>query len=82
MLANIRVPTLIIHSRDDPFLPSEPLEQPDVRANRNLIVHLTARGGHVGFIEQPKRDIDRAWAENRVLDFFLMTDLGGCTSLA
>lgn len=70
LLGKIRVPTLVIHSRDDPILPLDPWMRPEGRSHPSLLAHLTEHGGHVGFIEHEKTDIDRAWAENRMIDFF------------
>ena len=50
-LADVRVPTLLLHAQDDPFLP--PTSIPSAEAKRNQALHfvLHARGGHVGFLE-------------------------------
>lgn len=70
-LKNIHVPTLLLHALDDPLLPAEPFLAPQVRSNPSLEVVLTQRGGHVGFIAKDGQgDLDRFWAENRVIDFF------------
>ena len=70
-LKNIQLPTLLIHSLDDPVIPAEPLQAPEVHSNPSLEVVLTQRGGHVGFMEKGGQgDLDRFWAENRVIDFF------------
>ena len=70
-LKDVRVPTLLLHSRDDPLIPWEPLMLPEVRSNRSLLVGLMSAGGHLGFIERDRQqDVDRRWAENRVIDFF------------
>ncbi len=71
LLRRIGVPTLLIHAKDDPVLPWEPLQGSQVRSNPALRICLTERGGHVGFIGSPiSEDFDRFWAENRVVDFF------------
>jgi len=69
-LGQIRVPTLLVHSRDDPLLPWCPLVCPAVEENPRLMLALSKRGGHGAFVEGSRRDIDRSWAENRVVDFF------------
>ncbi|MFQ5738986.1 MAG: YheT family hydrolase [Acidobacteriota bacterium] len=66
----IRVPTLCLHSKDDPLLPWQPLTDPEVLSNRKILTSLTEKGGHVAFIERERQDIDRSWAENRTIDFF------------
>ena len=76
-LEYIRVPTFMVHSRDDPLLPWEPLVQLEVRSNPHLLVHLTQRGGHGAFLERnPREDVDRRWAENRTIDFFRLAASG------
>ena len=71
VLPRINVPTLVIHSKDDPLLPWQPLARPEISQNHSLLVHMTRHGGHVAFIARaPGQDVDRAWAENRVIDFF------------
>ncbi len=50
-LSGIRVPTLLLQSRDDPFLPPAMIPLDAMEANPVLVPALTARGGHVGFLE-------------------------------
>jgi len=71
-LKDIRIPTLLIHSHDDPLLPGEPFTLSETRSNPSLLMGLTRQGGHVGYLEQALSggDIDRFWAENRLIDFF------------
>jgi predicted alpha/beta-fold hydrolase len=68
-ISRIRVPTLIIHAKDDPFIPFAPLDDPAIAANPYVLVTATPRGGHVAFISELPPDEDRFWAENRLLDF-------------
>ena len=71
-LKDICIPTLLIHSRDDPLLSGEPFTLPETCSNSSLLMSLTRQGGHVGFLERTPsgEDIDRFWAENRLIDFF------------
>ena len=48
-LADIRVPTLMIHALDDPWIPAGPYLAFDWNCNRRLTVVLPRHGGHVGF---------------------------------
>jgi len=68
LMKEIQVPTLLLHSKDDPLLPYEPLLSEECRSNPYLTIGLTERGGHVGFV-QAAHELDRAWAENRALEF-------------
>lgn len=45
----IRVPTLVIHALDDPWIPGAAYRRYDWAGNPNLIPLLPERGGHVGF---------------------------------
>jgi uncharacterized protein len=67
-LGRIRVPTLIIHAEDDPFIPFAPFTHPSIAANPHLLLHATRHGGHVGFFGAPRAE-DRFWAENRAVEF-------------
>jgi hypothetical protein len=48
-LARIRVPTLILHSRDDPFLTPEAIPRAEELSDA-VTLELAERGGHVGFV--------------------------------
>jgi uncharacterized protein len=50
-LASIEVPTLLLHSLDDPFLPPSAVPRESAEANPNLLLSLQTSGGHVGFLE-------------------------------
>ena len=70
-LDRIRVPTLLLSSRDDPFLPRAVLDEVERRAQRNpaLRVEFHDTGGHVGFVTgSPLRPF--YYAEWRVFRFF------------
>ncbi len=76
LIDQIRVPTLILHAKDDPFLPWEPLARPEAQSNPNLLIHLTKRGGHLAFLEGTRHDIDRCWFENRIMEYFQLAGGG------
>ncbi|HIC44451.1 MAG TPA: hydrolase [Sulfurimonas sp.] len=67
-LKGIKVPTLLIHSKDDPFMPSSIVpDKTEVSACVDLLI--SDNGGHVGFI---KGSIFKPnfWLEDRVKSFF------------
>jgi predicted alpha/beta-fold hydrolase len=67
-LRGIRVPTLILNARDDPFLPSGAL--PTEREVSPMVkLEFPSRGGHVGFVTGPfPGHIE--WLPQRLLHFF------------
>jgi len=69
LLNRIRLPTLLIHSEDDPFTPFAPLRHAAVAANPFILLAGTRHGGHVAFIGKKRNDEDRFWAENRLIEF-------------
>lgn len=77
VIPDIRVPTLIIHSADDPLIPAEPFRDPGIAANPDVLLVLTRRGGHVGFLSAPSPAEDRHWAENRVAEFCRLLSRAG-----
>ena len=70
VIDRIRIPTLIIHAEDDPFIPFAPLRDPVVANNPYILLVGPKEGGHVAFIsDEPETASDRFWAENRVIEF-------------
>jgi len=49
VLADIRVPFLMIHAENDPWIPMEPYRDIANRLPGNIEVRITKGGGHVGF---------------------------------
>ncbi len=66
-LPAIRVPTLLISARNDPFLGPRCFPEAEARENPALFLERPASGGHLGFITRPFGG--RGWAEQRTLDF-------------
>jgi len=67
-LKTISTPTLIIHSKDDPFMSEEVLPKQE-ELSQSIDFELSQNGGHVGFIAgsffKP-----HYWLEKRVVQFF------------
>ncbi len=66
-LPRIRVPTLIVSARNDPFLTPECFPEEEAAASEWLHLEAPLEGGHVGFASF--RPDGRYWSEVRVLDF-------------
>jgi predicted alpha/beta-fold hydrolase len=68
-IERIRVPTLIIHAQDDPFIPFKPFTDRRIAENPSVLLLAPRHGGHVAFCGVRQPDEDRAWAENRAVEF-------------
>jgi predicted alpha/beta-fold hydrolase len=67
-LKNIRVPTLVINARNDPFLPAPALPGP-ADVSGAVTLEQPEEGGHVGFVSEPfPGRLD--WLPRRILGFF------------
>ena len=70
VIDRIRIPTLIITSEDDPFVPSQPFRDPKIRRNPHIDLRLCEHGGHCGFVgPKTSADDDGYWAENQIVEF-------------
>jgi predicted alpha/beta-fold hydrolase len=67
-LKDIEIPTLIIHSKDDPFMTEDVIPKKN-EVSKKVQLEITKHGGHVGFIAgnlfKPEY-----WMEKRVVEFF------------
>lgn len=67
-LPSIRVPTLLLHSRDDPFMTHAVLPA-RTELSRSVQFELSETGGHVGFVYGTVPWRARYWLEERVPEF-------------
>ena len=68
VIASISVPTTIIVSQDDPFIPYPMFLTPPIRQNRAIRLITPRHGGHCGFFQLWQKGEDQFWVENRIID--------------
>ena len=68
MLAGIRVPTLVLNAKNDPFMPESALAQTRM-ASKHVTLEFPAGGGHAGFLSGPFPG-SHEWLARRILQFF------------
>jgi uncharacterized protein len=68
VVPKIKVPTLILTARDDPFIAVEPIES--LPRSEFITVQILNHGGHLGFLGWDGNGGIR-WAERRVIDWVL-----------
>jgi predicted alpha/beta-fold hydrolase len=64
-IPRIRVPGLVVHSRDDPLIPASLFD--GITFPRELELEMTVSGGHVGYVGRTAWDGDRRWLEGRLV---------------
>jgi Predicted hydrolase of the alpha/beta-hydrolase fold len=67
-LRNIRVPTLLLNARNDPFLPAAALPEAG-EVSQSVILEYPEAGGHVGFVSG-RFPGDFEWLPRRIFNFF------------
>ncbi len=68
-MQGIATPTLVLHARDDPFL--DPCYLPtEAHISDSVTVEYSAKGGHVGFVEQKKPWQPALWLPRRIMEYF------------
>ena len=65
-ISRIRVPTLILHASDDPFMYADTAPAAD-ELPEHVWLELTRRGGHVGFISGAIPGLADYWGERRLV---------------
>ena len=65
-LEHIRVPTLLVQSKDDPLVPFRMYDHPAIGANPCITLLAVEHGGHLGFLARGK---PRFWLDQTVLDW-------------
>jgi len=65
----LSIPTLILHSVDDPFIRLLPSTRDALIANPNVTFIETTYGGHCAFLESPGPGYDGRWAEKTLVGF-------------
>jgi len=66
-IERIRVPTLLVNARNDPFLAPECFPVEEAAANPDVALEMPETGGHVGFASFNRDGI--YWSERRAIEF-------------
>ncbi len=72
--ASLRVPTLILHALDDPFIRLLPETHAALIANPAVEFVKTAHGGHCAFLTEPSAEDEGRWAEEVLARWLLRDD--------
>ncbi len=68
VIAQVRVPMLMITAQDDPFVPYKLFQRANPAQNPAIRFIATEDGGHCGFISN-RSGAERFWAEQRIVEF-------------
>lgn len=69
VIEHVRVPALILHAEDDPFIVITSASRLKIAGNPAVTFVSTPHGGHCAFINRQQTDEDVYWAENRAVEF-------------
>jgi predicted alpha/beta-fold hydrolase len=64
LIPRIKVPGLVIHAEDDPFIPPTPFRL--IEFPESLILELTGSGGHLGYLSRTRWNGNRRWLDARL----------------
>ena len=64
---SIRIPTLVVNAKNDPFLSPECFPEQQLKGHPFVKFESPERGGHVGFTQFKK---GLYWSEQRTVEFF------------
>lgn len=67
-LNTIKVPTLILHAKDDPFMSEDVIPEPH-ELSPHVTLEVTEAGGHVGFVMGKYPWRPEYWLEKRIPDY-------------
>jgi len=70
VIDRISVPTMVIHSKDDPFIRMTPETAAQLHANPRISFFETEHGGHCAFVADPN-GYDGRWAERKIIEWLL-----------
>lgn len=76
VIGKIAVPTIIVTAQDDPFIPYSMFSLPAIHQNQHIQLAAPYYGGHCGFVQQYRRDEDRFWVENRIVESIGLSGAG------
>jgi uncharacterized protein len=68
VVAQVRVPMLMITAQDDPFVPFDLFRRANPGQNPAIKFVTPEHGGHCGFISN-RSGVERFWAEQRIVEF-------------
>lgn len=65
-IKNIKIPFLILNSKDDPVIPEFVIDKEECSRNKNILLVINPWGGHLGFL---KNSFENSLADDIILDF-------------
>ena len=68
VLTDIHIPVLMISSKDDPLLSEKDYPYDKAEQNKDLVLIITKKGGHIGFLEAEKKKL-KFWYESIIIEY-------------
>lgn len=78
-LPHIKIPTLVLNAKNDPFIPSESLPNQS-SVSTSVTLEITEEGGHVGFLDSQFSG-HNDWLSEHLLNYFQQQQMSNLTNI-
>ncbi|MBA0859529.1 hypothetical protein Goshw_007826 [Gossypium schwendimanii] len=68
-IKHVQVPLLCIQAANDPISPARAIPREEIEANRNCLLIVTPKGGHLGWVAGAEAPLGGPWTDPVVMDF-------------
>ncbi|MBA0768753.1 hypothetical protein Gotri_017533 [Gossypium trilobum] len=68
-IKQVQVPLLCIQAANDPISPARAIPREEIEANRNCLLIVTPKGGHLGWVAGAEAPLGGPWTDPVVMDF-------------
>lgn len=68
-IKHVQVPLLCIQAANDPISPARAIPREEIEANRNCLLIVTPKGGHLGWVAGADAPLGGPWTDPVVMDF-------------
>ncbi|CAN1180325.1 Embryogenesis-associated protein EMB8 [Linum perenne] len=79
-IKHVRKPLLCIQAANDPIAPARGIPRGDIMENRNCLLIVTPKGGHLGWVAGGEAPFGAPWTDPIVMDFLEHLEGAGSSS--
>ncbi|KAL4352574.1 hypothetical protein GQ457_06G038230 [Hibiscus cannabinus] len=75
-IKHVQIPLLCIQAANDPISPARAIPREEIEANRNCLLIVTPKGGHLGWVAGAEAPLGGPWTDPVVMDFLEQLESG------